>query len=84
LLAAASVLGMDLGSALTATVRGTSQDVTGALPAAEALRLVTRQPGQPGSWRFSHALIRGGISVCLGEEQRWCMVFWPGVTLRSW
>ena len=70
LLAAASVLGTDFSCALAAAVRGTSQEVTGALAAAEAAGLLTRQPGHPGSWRFSHALIRDGIYAGLGEEQR--------------
>ena len=70
LLAAASVLGTDFSCALAVAVRGTSQEVTGALAAAEAGGLLTRQPGHPGSWRFSHALIRDGIYASLGEEQR--------------
>ena len=70
LLAAASVLGTDFSCALAAAVRGTSQEVTGALAAAEAGGLLTRQPGHPGSWRFSHALVRDGIYASLGEEQR--------------
>jgi len=70
LLAAASVLGTDFSAPLAAAVRGTSQEVTGALAAAEAGGLLTRPPGQPGSWRFSHALIRDGIYASLGEEQR--------------
>ena len=70
LLAAASVLGTDFGSALAAAVRGTSQDVTGSMVAAEASGLVTRLPGRPGSWRFSHVVIRDGIYAGLGEQQR--------------
>lgn len=70
LLAAASVLGTGFSAPLAATVRGTSQEVTGALAAAEAGGLLTWQPGQPGSWQFSHALIRDGIYASLGEEQR--------------
>ena len=70
LLAAASVLGTDFSCALAVAVRGTSQEVTGALAAAEAGGLLTRQPGHLGSWRFSHALIRDGIYASLGEEQR--------------
>ena len=41
-----------------------------ALAAAEAAGLVTRRPNRPGSWRFSHALIRDGIYASLGEDQR--------------
>jgi DNA-binding CsgD family transcriptional regulator len=70
LLTAASVLGTDFSYALAAAVRGASQEVTGALAAAEAGGLVIRQPGHPGSWRFSHALIRDGIYASLGDEQR--------------
>ena len=70
LLAAASVLGTDFGVALAAVVRGTGQEVTGALAAAAARGLVTRPPGEPGGWRFTHALIRDGIYASLGEEQR--------------
>jgi DNA-binding CsgD family transcriptional regulator len=70
LLAAASVLGTDFSAPLAAAVRGTSREVTGALAAAEAGGLLTRPPGQPDSWRFSHALIRDGVYAGLGEEQR--------------
>jgi DNA-binding CsgD family transcriptional regulator len=70
LLAAASVLGTDFGVALAAAVRGTGQEVTGALAAAAARGLVTRPPGEPGGWRFTHALIRDGIYASLGEDQR--------------
>jgi predicted ATPase len=70
LLAAASVLGTDFSYAVAAAVRGTSQPVTGALAPAEVGGLLTKQPGHPGSWRFSHALIRDGIYASLGEQQR--------------
>ncbi len=70
LLAAASVLGTDFGATLAAEVCGTSQDVTRVLSAAEASGLVTRRPDRPGSWRFTHALIRDGIYASLSEDQR--------------
>jgi DNA-binding CsgD family transcriptional regulator len=70
LLAAASVLGTDFGVGLAAAVRGTGPEVTGALSVAAARGLVTRPPGEPGGWRFAHALIRDGIYANLGEEQR--------------
>jgi DNA-binding CsgD family transcriptional regulator len=70
LLAAASVLGADFDSGLAAAVAGTSQNVTVALSGAEACGLITRQPERPGSWRFTHALVRDGIYASLGEGQR--------------
>jgi DNA-binding CsgD family transcriptional regulator len=70
LLAAASVLGADFDSGLAAAVSGTSQNATGALSGAEACGLVTRQLERPGSWRFTHALVRDGIYASLGEDQR--------------
>ena len=70
LLAAASVLGADFDSGLAAAVAGTSQDAARALSGAEACGLVTRQPDRPGSWWFTHALIRDGIYASLGEDQR--------------
>ncbi len=70
LLAAASVLGADFDSGLAAAVAGTSQDAAGALSAAETCGLVTRQPDRPGSWWFTHALVRDGIYASLGEDQR--------------
>ena len=70
LLAAASVLGTEFGSELAASVSGAGQDVLAALAAAEAAGLVTRRLNRPGSWRFSHALIRDGIYASLGEDQR--------------
>jgi DNA-binding CsgD family transcriptional regulator len=70
LLAAASVLGADFDSRLAATVCGTSQNAAGALSGAEARGLVARQPERPGSWRFTHALVRDGIYASLGEDQR--------------
>ena len=70
LLAAASVLGADFDSGLAAAVAGTSQDTASALAAAEACGLVTRQPDRPGSWWFTHALVRDGIYASLGEDQR--------------
>ena len=70
LLAAASVLGADFDSGLAAAVAGTSQDADVALSAAETCGLVTRQADRPGSWRFTHALVRDGIYASLGEGQR--------------
>jgi DNA-binding CsgD family transcriptional regulator len=70
LLAAASVLGADFDSRLAAAVARRSRDAAGALSAAEACGLVTRQPGRPGSWCFTHALVRDGIYASLGEGQR--------------
>ena len=70
LLAAASILGADFDSSLAAAVAGTSQDAASALSAAEACGLVSRQPDRPGSWWFTHALIRDGIYASLGQDQR--------------
>ncbi len=70
LLAAGSVLGADFDSGLAAAVCGTSQDLAGALPAAEAGGLIAQLPGRPGWWRFTHALVRDGIYASLGEDQR--------------
>jgi DNA-binding CsgD family transcriptional regulator len=70
LLAAASVLGTEFGSAVAASVSGAGQDVLAALSAAEAAGLVTRRLNRPGGWRFSHGLIRDGIYASLGEDQR--------------
>ena len=70
LLAAASVLGTEFGAELTAGMGGGSPDVLAALAAAAARGLVTGLANRPGSWRFSHALIRDGIYAGLGEDQR--------------
>jgi DNA-binding CsgD family transcriptional regulator len=70
LLAAASVLGAEFDSGLAAAVSGTSQSASGALSAAQASGLVTRQSDRPGSWRFTHALVRDGIYASLGEDRR--------------
>jgi DNA-binding CsgD family transcriptional regulator len=77
LLAAASVLGAEFDSGLAAAVAGTaaavagpSQDPAGPLSAAQIRGLVTRQPDRPGSWWFTHALVRDGIYASLGEDQR--------------
>ena len=70
LLAAASVLGTEFGFELAASVSGAGQDMLAALSAAEASGLVTRRLNRPGSWRFSHAVIRDGIYASLGEDQR--------------
>jgi DNA-binding CsgD family transcriptional regulator len=69
-LAAASVLGAEFDSGLAAAVAGTRQDAAGALSAAETCGLVTRQPDRPGSWWFTHALVRDGIYASLGQDQR--------------
>ena len=55
---------------LAAAVSGAGQDALAALTAAEAAGLATRRPNRPGSWRFSHALIRDGIYASLREDQR--------------
>jgi DNA-binding CsgD family transcriptional regulator len=70
LLAAASVLGADFDSGLAAAMARKSQDTTGALSAAETCGLVMRQPGAPGSWSFTHALVRDGIYASLGQDER--------------
>ncbi len=70
LLAAASVLGTEFGSGLAASVSEAGQDVPTALAAAEAAGLAARRLDRPGSWRFSHALVRDGIYASLGEDQR--------------
>jgi DNA-binding CsgD family transcriptional regulator len=68
-LAAASVLGADFDAGLTAAVGGPSTDVPGSLSAAEASGLVAQLPYRPGSWRFTHALIRDGIYGSISEAQ---------------
>ena len=68
-LAAASVLGPEFDADLAAAVGGTSTDVSGALSAAEASGLVAQLPYRPGSWRFTHALIRDGIYGAIGEAE---------------
>ncbi len=70
LLAAASVLGAEFDPGLAGAIAGARRDVTGELRAAEASGLVTQLPGRPGSWRFSHALVRDGIYASLSQEQR--------------
>jgi predicted ATPase len=70
LLGAASVLGAAFDSGLATAVAGTSQDAAGALSAAETRGLVTRQPDRPGSWWFTHGLVRDGIYASLGGDQR--------------
>jgi DNA-binding CsgD family transcriptional regulator len=68
-LAAASVLGPEFDADLAAAVGGTSTDVSGALSAAEASGLVVPLPHRPGSWRFTHALIRDGIYGSISEAE---------------
>jgi tetratricopeptide (TPR) repeat protein len=79
LLAAASVLGTEFGSSLAAAVCGDGTDVTAApaaaltvaaLAAAEAKGLVTGLPNRPGTWRFTHALVRDGIYASLRDDRR--------------
>lgn len=78
LLAAASVLGTEFGSGLAAAVCGDGQEVTAALAAevraalaaAEAKGLVAGLPNRPGSWRFTHALVRDGIYASLRDDRR--------------
>jgi DNA-binding CsgD family transcriptional regulator len=70
LLAAASVLGADFDADLAVAACGARPAVPGDLAAAEASGLVTPLPPRPGSWRFTHALIRDGIYGSLGEAQR--------------
>ena len=69
LLAAASVLGADFDADLAAGVGGASTDVSGSLSAAEASGLIAQLPYQPGSWRFTHALIRDGIYGSISGTQ---------------
>jgi len=70
LLAAASVLGTEFGAGLAAAVCGDGVDVTASLSAAEAKGLVTRLPNRPGTWRFTHALVRDGIYASLRDDRR--------------
>jgi DNA-binding CsgD family transcriptional regulator len=74
LLAAASVLGTEFGSGLAAAVCGDGMEVTAALAAAlaaaEARGLVTGFPNRPGTWRFTHALVRDGIYASLRDDRR--------------
>ena len=69
-LAAASVLGEALDPALVAAVGQTASEVPAALAAAEQRGLVSPLPGRPGSWRFTHALVRDGIYAGIPEDQR--------------
>jgi DNA-binding CsgD family transcriptional regulator len=74
LLAAASVLGTEFSSGLAAAVCGDGMEVTtalaAALAAAEARGLVTGLPNRPGTWRFTHALVRDGIYASLRDDRR--------------
>src|SRR6516165_1596089 len=70
LLAAASVLGTEFGSGLAAAVCGDGVDVTAALAAAEAKGLVTGMPNRPGTWRFTHGLVRDGVYAGLRDDRR--------------
>jgi DNA-binding CsgD family transcriptional regulator len=70
LLAAASVLGTEFGAGLAATVCGAGAEATATLAEAEARGLVTRLPNRPGSWRFTHALVRDGIYAGLRDDRR--------------
>ena len=69
-LAAASVLGEALDPALVAAVGQPASEVPAALAAAEQRGLVSPLPGRPGSWRFTHALVRDGIYAGIPEDQR--------------
>jgi DNA-binding CsgD family transcriptional regulator len=69
-LAAASVLGEDFDSGLVAAVSQESEDVLHALAAAEQRGLVSPLLGRPGSWRFTHALVRDGIYAGIAEDRR--------------
>ncbi len=67
--AAASVLGGEFDADLAAAVRGTSTDVTDSLSGAEANGIVAQLTYRPGSWRFTHALIRDGIYASISEAK---------------
>ncbi len=70
-LAAASVLGEAFDPALVAAVSPASGEVLrAALAAADQRGLVRPLPGRPGSWRFTHALVRDGIYAGIPEDQR--------------
>jgi DNA-binding CsgD family transcriptional regulator len=69
-LAAASVLGEDFDPALVAAVGQATSEVPAALAAAEQRGLVSPLLGRPGSWRFTHALVRDGIYAGIPEDQR--------------
>ena len=69
-LAAASVLGETLDPALVAAVGQTASEVSAALAAAEQRGLISPLLGQPGSWQFTHALVRDGIYAGIPEDQR--------------
>ena len=69
-LAAASVLGEAFDLALVAAVGQPAGEVPSALAAAEQRGLVSPLPGRPGSWRFTHALVRDGIYADIPEDQR--------------
>jgi DNA-binding CsgD family transcriptional regulator len=69
-LAAASVLGEVFDPALVAAVGQPAGEVTSALAAAQQRGLVSPLLGRPGSWRFTHALVRDGIYADIPEDQR--------------
>ena len=69
-LAAASVLGEVFDLPLVAAVGQPAGEVRAALAAAEQRGLVSPLPGRPGSWRFTHALVRDGIYADIPEDQR--------------
>ena len=69
-LAAASVLGETLDPVLVAAVGQTASEVSAALAAAEQRGLISPLLGQPGSWQFTHALVRDGIYAGIPEDQR--------------
>ena len=70
LLAAASVLGTEFEPGLASAVSGAAGEPAGGLAAAEDRGLIGRMRGRPGSWRFSHALVRDGIYAGLGGQDR--------------
>ena len=69
-LAAASVLGEAFDPALVAAISPATGEVRRALAAADRRGLVSPLLRRPGSWRFTHALIRDGIYASLPEDQR--------------
>ncbi len=69
-LAAASVVGEAFDPALVATVGPPDEAVLRALAAAEQRGLVRPVLSRPGSWRFTHALVRDGIYAAIPENER--------------
>ena len=69
-LAAASVLGEAFDPALVAAISPETGEVLRALAAADQRGLVSPLLGHPGSWWFTHALVRDGIYASIPEDQR--------------